>query len=156
MIPALTAAAVALFAAAAVTDTLRRRIPNLLCAGLALLGIVRIVGTLADGTGTGLQTAADLAAALAVFAAGALAFRFGLLGGGDAKLLAAGTLWLGAASLGPFLLTTVLAGGILAVGFVIAQVARRAATADRAAFSLPYGIAIAAGGILTSTGALWT
>jgi len=156
MIPALTAAAVALFATAAITDTLRRRIPNLLCAALALLGLVRIVGTLADGTGTGLQTAADLAAALAVFAAGALAFRFGLLGGGDAKLLAAGTLWLGAASLGPFLLTTVLAGGILAVGFVIAQFARRAATADRAASSLPYGIAIAAGGILTSTGVLWT
>jgi len=155
MIPALTAAAVALFATAAVTDTLRRRIPNLLCAGLALLGLVRIVGALADGTGTGLQTAADLAAALTVFAAGALAFRFGLLGGGDAKLLAAGTLWLGAASLGPFLLTTVLAGGILAVAFLIARFAGPA-TADRAAASLPYGIAIAAGGILTSTGALWT
>ena len=34
------------------------------------------------------------------------------------KLLAAGTLWLGAAALGPYLLVTVLAGGLLAVAFL--------------------------------------
>ena len=62
--------------------------------------------------GEGALTAAlDLAAALAVFALGALAFHFGLLGGGDVKLLAAGALWLGAAALGPYLMVTVLAGG---------------------------------------------
>ena len=78
-----------------------------------------------------------------------------LLGGGDVKLLAAGALWLGAAALGPFLLATVLAGGVLAVAFLLAGLLRRRA-AGAAAASLPYGIAIAAGGILVSAGALWT
>ena len=147
-----TLAAVGLFAAAAVTDSRSRRIPNALPAGLALLGLVRMAAALAAGAGAG-AVAADLAAAMAVFAAGAVAFRFGLLGGGDAKLIAAGALWLGAAALGPFLLATVLAGGVLAVAFVVAGLLRRRGAA---AASLPYGIAIAAGGILVSAGALWT
>jgi len=150
----LTLAAVGLFATAAVTDTRSRKIPNVLPVGLALLGLARMVAALAAGGGAG-AVAADLAAAAAVFAAGAAAFRFGLLGGGDAKLLAAGTLWLGAAALGPFLLATVLAGGLLAVAFLLAGLLRRRAPGTAAA-SLPYGIAIAAGGILASAGALWT
>jgi prepilin peptidase CpaA len=150
-----TLAAVGLFAAAAVTDGRSRRIPNLLPAGLALLGLMRIVAALAAGTGIG-PAAADLAAAAAVFAAGALAFRFGLFGGGDAKLLAAGALWLGTAALGAFLLTTVLAGGALALVFLLAGLLGRRGLAGTATASLPYGIAIAAGGILTSAGALWT
>jgi prepilin peptidase CpaA len=144
-----TLAAVGLFAAAAVTDTRARRIPNLLPAGLALLGVARIGAALAAGAGAGM-VAADLGAALAVFAAGAVAFRFGLLGGGDAKLFAAGALWLGAAAVGPFLLATVLAGGVLAVGFLAAGMLR----GPGAGAGLPYGIAIAAGGILVSAGGL--
>ena len=83
----------------------------------------------------------------------ALAFRFGLLGGGDVKLLAAGTLWLGAAALGPYLLVTVLAGGLLAVVFVAWHLRRRP-TRRRRRPSLPYAVAIAAGGILTTAAAL--
>jgi prepilin peptidase CpaA len=145
-----TLAAVGLFAAAAVTDSRSRRIPNALPAGLALLGLARIGVALAAGAGAGM-VAADLAAAVAVFAAGAVGFRFGLFGGGDAKLLAAGALWLGAGALGPFLVATVLAGGVLAIGFLVARGLRRGG----AAASLPYGIAIAAGGILVSAGGLW-
>jgi prepilin peptidase CpaA len=91
---------------------------------------------------------------VAVFTLAALAFRFGLLGGGDVKLLAAGTLWLGAAALGPYLLTTVLAGGLLAVAFV-AWNFTLPKSAQRLRPSLPSAVAIAAGGILTTTGALW-
>jgi prepilin peptidase CpaA len=149
----LTIAAVGIFAAAAVTDGRVRRIPNALPAGLALLGLGRIAAELAAGAGHA-SAAADLAAAAAVFAAGALGFHLRLLGGGDAKLLAAGALWLGAAALGPFLLATALAGGLLALGVLLAGVARRTAAAPAA--GLPYGIAIAAGGILVSAGPLWS
>jgi prepilin peptidase CpaA len=147
----LTLAAVGLFAAAAVTDTRSRRIPNPLPAGLALLGLARIVLGLAAGTGLA-AAGLDLAAAAAVFTATAVAFRFRLLGGGDAKLLAAGALWLGAAALGPFLLATALAGGALAIAFLLTGLVRR----DAVAAGLPYGIAIAAGGILASAGAALT
>lgn len=143
-----TLAAVGLFAAAAVTDTRSRRIPNVLPAGLALLGLARMAAALAAGAG-GIW--ADVAAAAAIFGLGAVAFRFGLLGGGDAKLLAAAVLWLGAAALGPFLLATALAGGLLAVGFLLARPLRWTG----AAAGLPYGVAIAAGGILVSAGGVW-
>jgi prepilin peptidase CpaA len=146
----LSIAAIALFAAAAVTDVRARRIPNRLSLALAALGTLRIALALAEGSGA-LASALDLAAALAVFALGAGAFRFGLLGGGDVKLLAAGTLWLGAAALGPYLMTTVLAGGALALVFLVG----RLAAPGRKRPSLPYAIAIAAGGILTTAGPLW-
>lgn len=149
---AFTLAAIALFAAAALTDTRTRRIPNLLPAALALLGAVRIVVALAAGGGAA-AAAVDLGVTLAVFAAAAVAFGFGLLGGGDAKLLAAGALWLGAGAAGPFLLATVLAGGLLAVGYLVLGWWRRRAGAGDAG-GLPYGIAIAAGGILVSAGPL--
>ena len=146
----LSIAAIALFAAAAVTDTRARRIPNRLSLALAALGALRIALALTEEHGA-LASAIDLAAALAVFALGAGAFRFGLLGGGDVKLLAAGTLWLGAAALGPYLMTTVLAGGALALVFVIG---RHVLPGGRRP-SLPYAVAIAAGGILTTAGPLW-
>ena len=146
----LTLAAIGVFAAAAVVDGRSRRIPNPLPAGLALLGILRIAVGLASGAGVA-AAALDLAAATAVFVVGAVAFRFRLLGGGDVKLIAAAALWLGAAALGPFLLATALAGGALAVGFLLARHARR----EGLAAGLPYGIAIAAGGILVSAGAAW-
>jgi prepilin peptidase CpaA len=145
----LTLAAVGLLAAAAVTDGRSRRIPNLLPLGLALLGLARIAVELADGGGIA-APALDLAAAAAIFLAGAVAFRFRLLGGGDVKLIAAAALWLGAAALGPFLLVTALAGGALALGFLVWRLIGRGG-----ASGLPYGIAIAAGGILVSAGATW-
>jgi prepilin peptidase CpaA len=147
---ALTLAAVGLLVAAAITDGRSRRIPNPLPLGLALLGLARIASGLAGGAGIAMA-ALDLAAAAAVFLAGAVAFRFRLLGGGDVKLIAAAALWLGAAALGPFLLATALAGGALAVGFLLLRLLGRGGVAA----GLPYGIAIAAGGIFVSAGAAW-
>lgn len=143
----LTLAAIGVFAAAAVTDGTSRRIPNMLPATLALLGLARIAAALWVG-GPAVAAAADVGTAAAVFVAGALAFRFRLLGGGDAKLLAAGTLWLGAGAFGTFLVLTVLAGGALALGFLAIRLVRQSPV------TLPYGIAIAAGGILVSAGTL--
>jgi prepilin peptidase CpaA len=149
----LAVAAIALFGVAALTDAFSRRIPNPVSLALAGLGLLRIGVALIEGE-SALTAGLDLAAALAVFTLAALAFRFRLLGGGDVKLLAAGTLWLGAAALGPYLMTTVLAGGLMAVAFVAWHLVQPvSARAHRP--SLPYAVAIAAGGILTTAG-LWT
>ncbi|HVL22367.1 MAG TPA: prepilin peptidase [Amaricoccus sp.] len=151
---ALSLAALALLVAAATTDALDRRIPNTLSVGLALVGLARIALDLATG-GAALPVAADLAAAAAVFALGATGFRFGLIGGGDVKLLAAAALWLGAAALLPFLMATALAGGLLAVAFLVVALLRRDGAGPGGKVALPYGIAIAAGAILATGGALW-
>jgi prepilin peptidase CpaA len=154
MLPALSVLAIAVFAAAAITDSLRRRIPNILSAALALLGAARIALALAAGGGVA-AFGLDVLAAFAIFVMAAFGFRFGMLGGGDVKLLAAGVLWLGAAALLPYLAVTALAGGVLAVLFVTWQMARPRSSIRDTGPSLPYGVAIAAGGILTTAGALW-
>ncbi len=147
---ALSGAAIGLFLWAAVSDVARRRIPNRLVALLALVGLARLGLGIVEGAGL-LRAASDLALGLAAFGSGALLFRFGLFGGGDVKLLAAGTLWMGAGSVLPFLAGTALAGGALALGFLLwLGVAGR----GRARPSLPYGVAIAAGGVLGTLAAL--
>jgi prepilin peptidase CpaA len=147
MLLVLSASALALFAAAAATDAVSRRIPNALTLALALVGLARIGLALASGDPL-LPLVGDLAAAVAVFALAAVGFHFRLLGGGDVKLLAAGALWLGAAALVPYLTATVLAGGLLALLFV----GWHLAMPGRARPTLPYGIAIALAGILTTGG----
>jgi prepilin peptidase CpaA len=143
---------VALFAAAAVSDARHRLISNRLSAGLALLGLARIARDVVAGAGP-LAVAADLAAALAVLAVGALLFHRRWLGGGDVKLLAAGALLLGAGNLASFLVATALSGGALAVAFV-AWHCFLPGWRYRGAFpSLPYAVAIAAGGILATASA---
>ena len=153
MPPLLSLLAIALFAAAAVTDLRSRRIPNQISLVLAGLALVRIGMALAAGVGWS-AAGLDLVAAVAVFALGACAFRLAILGGGDVKLIAAGALWFGLAGLAPFLLTTVLAGGLLAMLFVGRQMAVPRGGAGPKGPDLPYAVAIAAGGILTTL--LWT
>lgn len=150
---ALTVLAIGLFAAAAASDLARRRIPNPLVMALAALGLARLGLAVAAGAGPGVL-GADLGVGLLVLALGAVFFRFGLLGGGDVKLLAAGALWIGTAQVAPFLMTTVLAGGLLALIFLAWATLARASTGRKSGPSLPYGVAIAAGGILTTLTAL--
>ncbi len=142
--------AIGLFAAAAAEDMARRRIANRLVLGIAALAVLRIgLGLAAGAAVTPLW---DLAAALAVFGGGVAAFHFGLFGGGDAKLLAAGALWTGAGSVGAFLFATALAGGVLALGFLVWTARARGRGGEAQNPALPYGVAIAAGGILATTG----
>ena len=112
-----------------------RRIPNTLSAALALLGVARLGLALAAGGGAA-AFGLDRPGGRCDLVLAAMAFRYGLFGGGDAKLLAAGVLWLGAAALGPYLLTTVLAGGALA-GF--RRLAVAAGRAGRRARACPTG-----------------
>lgn len=83
-------------------------------------------------------------------------FAAGWLGGGDAKLLAVTTLWVGPASLTSFLFVTVIAGAVLALALLmfrrfplpvsafgtdwVAQLHERKR-------DMPYGVAIASGAL---------
>lgn len=149
--------AVGVLLAAATTDVVARRIPNPLPLTLAGLGAARILIELsgAPTSAEALTGLTDVWVALLVFAVGACLFAMGWFGGGDVKLLAAGTLWLGAAQAGAFLYVTVLAGGVLALVFLARRAVSRIRGGSEGAApnpSLPYGIAIAAGGILLTTG----
>lgn len=144
---------------AAWTDLLHRRIENLVCAALVVLWPVHLTLSPAPN-----DLVATLAIGCAIFAAATALWRFGYLGGGDVKLLAAVGLWAGPENALQFLLITGLAGGLLAlvliwhrqvgwallvpiqatVSSLLPRLAASSASAGQA--SLPYGIAIAAGG----------
>jgi len=133
-------------AAAAASDVVRYRIPNALCLGVAgafvLYAPALPLASVAAHAATGL-------AVLAVVAAG---FALGLMGGGDAKLLAAVALWLGWRTLVPFLLVMAIAGGVLGLALLAARrMAPDPAPPGRwwslilsRQSGVPYGVAIAA------------
>ena len=133
---------------AAWCDLQSRRVPNAVCG--AVIGLYPLVFL------TGLAPApwwGGAAAALAVFAVGAGLFAFNILGGGDVKLASAVALWAGPALIAEFLLAMALTGGVLvfigrmrpALLFSVAYVFNPQ-TGGRLA-SVPYAIAIAAGGL---------
>lgn len=105
---ALSVGIVALLAAAA-CDLAFRLIPNALPVLVALAGAGLRLSQGVSALLLGLLLAAGLGALLL------LAWRRGLLGGGDLKLLVACALFLPAALLAPFLLATALAGGVIAL-----------------------------------------
>jgi len=100
-----------LFAAA--RDVAVRLIPDTVPLMTCCLGILL---RLADGT---LILALPLAAL--VFAAAALCWRRGWLGGGDVKLLGAATLLVTPAAVPGLLLSITLAGGVLALIYLLAR-----------------------------------
>jgi prepilin peptidase CpaA len=126
--------------AAAVGDLKRRIIPNRLNAAIAL-------GAVAFWFASGLDPWPDMAlrigVAAAVFALFSGAFALGMMGGGDVKLLGALALWLPPAAV-LFLLTAMsLAGGVL----TIAMYARHKLRRSSHTLEVPYGVAIAFGGL---------
>lgn len=106
---AITWLAVPALALAALRDIAVRRIPNVLAALVALVGVLH--QSMLGFTALGMALAA---AALVLLLAG-LAWQRGLLGGGDVKLLAAAALLLPAAEVPTLLLAVALAGGLLAM-----------------------------------------
>ncbi len=143
---------VALLGAAAASDILRFRIPNRIVLALAALFPLHLLTSPVPADWMG-----GLAAGLGLFALGAVLFARGALGGGDVKLLAACALWAGPAHLPALLLVTALSGGVLAL-FALSAARLTAIYAftrlgiDRGRDmlmdgQLPYGLAIAAGGV---------
>ena len=129
-------------ALAAVSDAKHYLIPNWLTAGIALMAAVSFFQPETDPVFLALH----FAAALLVLAVGFTLFAWNLFGGGDVKLLAALAFWTGFGDLPRLLLVTTLAGGVLALG-ILAWRRLRLATGETIDQRLPYGIAIAAGGI---------
>lgn len=91
--------------------------------------------------------------ALALFLAGTFAFALGMMGGGDVKLAAATGLFAGPALIMDFVLITAVAGGLLGLGVLmglplgIVSGSGAATARGRLNRRLPYGPAIAAGGL---------
>ena len=152
---------VVLMATAAFEDLRRLVIPNAIIVGLCVLWPLHLA--LAPGT-TLVSAITAFGYGLAVFAAGAVLFSRGLIGGGDVKLLAAATLWAGPGSTMQLLFLTGLLGGLLALfalsppGRQFAALRRGVATtgpseiaavpADRVA--VPYGVAIASAAVIVT------
>ena len=145
---------IALFVAAAYGDIKSLRIPNPLAVAVALLGVFRLI------------VIGDLSAALytvgtgvIVLVATVILFWRGLLGGGDVKLLSATVLLVGYRDLFSFLFVMSICGVLvsLAVLFIHRnlplwlgpRLAVLVPLAPRAQPAVPYGIAIASGGIVT-------
>ena len=138
---------------AACSDLLTMRISNklvlLLAAGFCVLAIV---------TGMSLQQfAMHVACAMLVLIVGFTFFAMRWIGGGDAKLAAATTLWLGFGLTLPFLAYAALLGGALTLLILILR--RMPLTPFLARFrwlerlhdpksGVPYGIALAAAGMI--------
>lgn len=88
---------------------------------------------------------------------GMILFSFGGFGGGDAKLIAAGALWMGWPAIINFLLYLSLAGGVLTLFILffrrvplpnVIEKTEWIARLHRVDVGIPYGIGIAAGGLL--------
>jgi prepilin peptidase CpaA len=127
-------------AAGAVCDWRSRTIPNLLNAAIAL-------GAIPFWWASGLHlwpgVAIHVGVALAVFAVFAVAFYFGMMGGGDVKMVAALALWLPPLAVVSLLVIMSLAGGLLTLAMLIPHRLRKAAGQPE----IPYGIAIAFAGM---------
>jgi prepilin peptidase CpaA len=136
---------------AAVFDFFQRRIPNWAVVSLILLFIVYACLGLTLTTWT-----SSLAAfGVALVGSGAL-YLAGWLGAGDSKLFAAAALFAGLGNLLLLFVATVLAGGLyaLVVLFIRPKEVLRGMTARGRAEGklrgIPYGVAIAAGALVTA------
>lgn len=121
-------------------DLKSRTIPNSLVIAVALLALPFWWATgLALWPGAALQ----IGVAASVFALFAIAFAVGAMGGGDVKLVSALALWLPWQAVVVLLMVMSLAGGALTLAMVIRhRLARREARLE-----IPYGVAIAFGGL---------
>lgn len=153
-------ACAALLFAAATTDFAARVIPNRIPALMLILGLLLHVaqGTLITGLGC----------AIAVFVATFIAWRYGAMGGGDVKLLTATAFCVAPPAVLPLIVRVAIAGGVLGMAYLLARrvvpapvgpaprqasLPVRVLRAERWRIGrhspLPYGIAIAVGGVLT-------
>jgi prepilin peptidase CpaA len=153
--------AIAILAIIAYGDMHTRRIPNALAVAIAVLGLVRMI-LVHDLVAAG----HTLAAAAAVFAIVFLLFSRGIVGGGDAKLLAAMALLIGYQDLFGFLFLMSICGGALALAILARDKFRsrfwilsrpvRGPSATQAVgciaaparSTVPYGVAIAVAGVI--------
>ena len=125
---------------AAFTDIQRRQIDNWLNAGIALAApLYWWASGLLLYPGVALQ----LAVALGAFAILAGLFALRMMGGGDVKLLTALALWIQPIPFLQLLIVMALVGGVLTIVMGAWHFMRR----QRDRLAVPYGVAIAIGGL---------
>jgi len=148
--------AIGIFLIIAYGDLRTRRIPNVLAAAIAVLGLARMI--LAANS---VEAGRTLVASAAVFAVGFLLFWRGVLGGGDAKLIGATALLIGSDDLFDFFLLMSVCGGALAFAILVRNRLRPHLTLKAMSMmqcaggstplmrpTVPYGVAIAAAGVV--------
>jgi prepilin peptidase CpaA len=137
---------------AAACDVASLTIPNWLSAALA--GAF-VLAALLLGAPLG-EVALHLLFGVAVLAVGFFLFQANIIGGGDAKLLAAAATWTGVTAVGPLLFWTAIAGGLMALALLGARQFVRQ-TETHPAFvnrlltkqaGIPYGVAIMFGALM--------
>jgi prepilin peptidase CpaA len=142
---------IALFVVAAYGDVKTLRIPNSLVIAVATLGLLRLIliGDLSDALYT-------LGASVIILIGTLLLFWRGFLGGGDAKLLAAAALLVGYHDLFGFLVVMSACGGLVSLAILVLHRyvplwlgPKLAVLVPNARLAVPYGVAIAGGGIVT-------
>lgn len=151
----------AAMALAGAMDLLTMTIPNRI--SLVLVAVFALVAPMA---GIGWQTILlnHVAVSLVVLAAGITLFSLGWMGGGDAKLLASASLWLGYNHMMDFMFGVSLFGGLLALAVlayrqwvpaaaVISQ--PWAVRLHTSGTGIPYGIAISGAALAVYPSTQW-
>jgi prepilin peptidase CpaA len=139
-----------LLVAAAVEDAVRLRISNI-TVGLVLLGAIVTAFVL----GIEPRMWQNLALLVAALVVGTPLFGRGILGGGDVKLLAATFAWFNLSAAPTVLMAVALSGGVLALlvialrSFNWSDKTRQRAVVLQRRGGIPYGVAIAAGALIT-------
>ena len=151
----LAIAALTIVVMAALQDVRERLIANRLVVLLLGLGVLRHMAVATGFTDWLAIAGSAFAMSAVVFLVGFVIWRFGSLGGGDVKLSVAAAFFIGPDGALLLFAGTALAGGILALAYllvpkVLPLVAARIAGpaclgSNEHATSLPYGVAIAAG-----------
>ena len=134
----------ALLMVAAIGDVRRYIISNRLCLVIAVLAPPYwLLLSYASGEPLLPLAGTQLALSAVVFAVLAGLFALKVMGGGDVKLMAALALWLPLGSFGQAIYWTALAGAVVATVVII-----RTRLNPQAPRKVPYGVAIATGGII--------
>jgi len=151
MVPAFVPVLSAATVVAGAIDVRVRRIPNILTGTLAVVAIA-----LSAYTGGWRGAATAIVVIGVVVLVGLVPFSFGLMGGGDIKLLAAACGGLSPVLAIDFLVDVAICGGVLSVLAILNRrfAVQRLAT-DGPRRRVPYGAAIAAGALILWVSFLW-
>jgi prepilin peptidase CpaA len=144
---------IGLFATAAYSDVKTFRIPNVLVAAVALIGVTRLIAN--GDPSAALYT---VCASVVLLIVGFVLFWQGFVGGGDAKLIAAAALLVGYHDLAGFLASIAIVGAVISLVVLVTQwslskqslvVTSPDQPQANAKLAVPYGVAIATAGSIT-------
>lgn len=136
-----------LLVVAALSDVRTLTIPNRYTAAIALLYPIHVMASVSP---VDWKTAVVIAGIVLLVCAGM--FAGGIMGGGDAKMLAAAALWAGPDYALPFIVFTALAGGVVSMAIMVrVRYGWVVGLPDPdTELTVPYGVAIAASGLLVA------